>query len=91
MARKLNHNGYGRTSRNVGINIVKVAKNDGSKNSIKNWEKQIKNLMSDFCFENWQMEDVINKAKELFLPWDDEEDKYNKAWKVFKEEMMLSV
>lgn len=73
------------------ISINKIPREGRENTFIKDWKLAIEKLMKDFCFEEWQMESVIEKAKESFLITDTEYDKYNKAWKFFREEMMLAI
>lgn len=89
MAKKLSSNSC-TTKRATYFRITKMD-GEGTGKYVSNWEKAIKRLMTDFCFLDWQIEEAIEKAKAVFTPTDTETDKYNKAWRFFREEMMLSV
>lgn len=52
------------------------------------WEKAIRKLMKDFYFTDAQVKRVIESAKDKISLTDGENEKYNKAWKLFKKELM---
>ena len=92
MCRKLSCGEHGIASNHVAISVGRLTTNKDYQNPgagrTKEWEKAIKDLMSDFGFTDLQKKSVMEKAKASFTPQDGNTQKYNKAWKYFKEVMM---